>query len=393
LPKSIKSIQEYYQHHISSIKGNLKRRGDDFIAGTEAQELIDYYYSLYKLPNITLLDHGKPQVISDKPSSSDNNIASVPVTIRFNVENERRIIDALRLKIDKKKGHKSNIQYDENGFFVRTQIPLQNAQQIVDEYEELISKLVVRKNLEIKKSNKMFREKISNIINQRKKTLKTKEEMIGKLSKIIPIVKKTQSTSPIVPLTRKKQIVINPPRSKISADPKIDPKILESIMDVLIKGGHTFESTPETFVKLDEYDLRNILISFLNGNFEVRAVAEAFNKLGKSDISLSYSGNNLFIAECKFWGGMDKYSGTIDQLFRYLSWRENVGVLIIFVREKNFTSIIRKAKKSASSHNSFINNSIKEKSKSYFITRNVFPDDEEKTVEIHHLLFTLYSPQ
>jgi len=217
--------------------------------------------------------------------------------------------------------------------------------------------------------------------------------MIGELSKIIPIVKKSKSTSPILPLTRKKQILINPPKPKISTNPKIDPKILEAIMDILIKGGHTFESTPETFLKLDEPDLRNILISFLNGNFEIRAVAEAFNKLGKSDISLPYSGNNIFIAECKFWGGMEKYSKTIDQLFRYLSWRENVGVLIFFVREKNFTSIIRKAKKSASSHSSFIKKSIKEKSTSYFITQNVFPDDEEKVVEIHHLLFTLYCPQ
>ena len=339
------------------------------------------------------MNGGKPQVISEKLSSCDKNPNSVLVNIRFDVENERRIIDALRLKIDKNTNDSLHIQFDKSGFFVRTRISPEDIQEILEKNVKIISKLVVSKNRKIKKSNKAFKKKISEIINLKKQTLKSKEEMIEKISKIIPIIKKPHSLSPIVPLTKKKQILINPPQSKISADPKINPKILNSIIDVLIKGGKTFESTPESFGKLTEPDLRNVLISFLNGNFEIRAVGEAFNKIGKADISLRYSGNNLFVAECKFWGGVKKYSETIDQLFGYLTWRENIGVLIFFVKQKHFTDIIKKAKESASSHNSFIPNSMCEKSKSYFTTQNIFPDDKQKRVVIHHLLFTIYYPK
>jgi len=373
--------------------GNLKRRGDDYLAGTEAQELIDYYYSLYKLPKLVLVNDGKAKVITDGPSTANNNLDSVVVTIRFNVEKEEKTGVVLRLGIADPKDDESIVQYDENGFFIRTSLSLQNAKQMLDEYERVVSQLVSGKNAEIETGNRLFREKISSIITERKSRLKAQKDMINRLSQIIPIVERAEPTSPIVPLAKKKQIIINPPRSRASADPKIDPKILEAIVDVLVRGGCTFETAPETFAKLNECDLRNILISFLNGNFELHAVAEAFNKLGKSDISLLYSGNNLFVAECKFWGGIDLYTQTIDQLFRYLTWRENIGVLVTFVREKDFTSIIKKAKEASSVHVTFAPGSLKEKAASYFVTRHSFPEDKEKTVEIHHLLFTIHSPR
>jgi hypothetical protein len=133
------------------------------------------------------------------------------------------------------------------------------------------------------------------------------------------------------------------------------------------------------------------LISFLNGNFKLHATAEAFNKLGKTDISLRYSGDNLFVAECKFWAGSSVYIETIDQLFRYLTWRENLGVIICFVREKDFTSIIEKAKTTTTTHISYIQNSLKNKRDTYFVTKHIFPEDKNKTVDIHHILFTIYS--
>lgn len=363
------------------------------MAGIEAEELIDYYYSSYKLPKIVLINGGKAEVITDSPSTANNNLDSVAVTVRFNVERKEKTDVVLKLGIADPEDGECIVQYDENGFFIRTSLSLQDAKETLAEYERIVSQLVIGKNTEIERGNRLFREKISSIITERKSKLKAQKDMIKQLSQIIPIVERAEPTSPIVPLAKKKQIIINPPRSRASADPKIDPKILEAIIDVLSRGGRTFETAPETFVKLDECDLRNILISFLNGNFELRAVAEAFNKLGKSDISLLYSGNNLFVAECKFWGGIDLYTQTIDQLFRYLTWRENVGVLITFVCEKDFTSIIRKAREASSVHVTFTADSLKEKAASYFVTRHSFPEDREKTVEIHHLLFTIHSPR
>jgi len=390
---SVRSIQDYYKHHIASVQGNLRRRGDQYLAAVDAQQLVEYYYSTYKLPEIALVDGGKPKVIPDDPSSTRNALDSVPVTIRFDVEKEDKIDLVLNLENTQPKESESEIHFDKNGFFIRTNLLPQNAKEIVEKYEQMVLQIVTRKNTEVHKGNEAFREQLVNIITERKSKLKIQTDMIGKLSEIIPITQRTEPLSPVVSLTKKKQIVINPPQPRVSVDPKIDPKILEAIIDVLVRGGRTFETAPETFVKLNEEDLRNILISFLNGNFELHAVAEAFNKLGKSDISLRYSGNNLFVAECKFWGGVDLYNNAIDQLFKYLTWRENIGVLIAFVRERDFTSIIRKSKEATSSHTTFIAGSLREKAASYFVTRHLFPEDKEKNIEIHHLLFTIHSPR
>jgi len=388
---SVRSIQDYYKHHMASVQGNLSRRGDRYLAGVDVQRLVEYYYSKYKLPEIVLVDSGKPKVIPDDPSSTRNALDSVPVTIRFDIEKEDKI--ELVLNLENTQPKESEIHSDENGFYIRTNLVPQNAKEIVEKYEQMISQLVIHKNTEVRRGNEVFREQLVNLITERKSKLKIQTDMIGQLSQIIPIVQRIKPFSPVVPLTKKKQIVINPPQPRISVDPKIDPDILEAIIDVLIRGGKTFETAPETFAKLNEEDLRNILISFLNGNFELHAVAEAFNKLGKSDISLRYSGNNLFVAECKFWGGADLYDDAIDQLFKYLTWRENIGVLIAFVRERDFTSIIRKSKEATSSHTTFMADSLREKAASYFVTRHIFPEDKEKNIEIHHLLFTIHSPR
>lgn len=391
MPK-MRKIQDYYKHHIASVIGNLRRRGDEYLAGVDTQKLVEYYYSNYKLPQIVLIDGGKARTIADGPSSKRNALDSVLVTIRFDVEKKDKIGLVLNFE-DSDSAESQIINSDEDGLFIRTSLSPQNAKEILQKYEQLVLQFVNHRNAEVENSNKQFREQLVSIITECKSKLKAQTDMIGQLSQIIPIVMKAKPSSPIVPLAKKKQIIINPPRPRVSADPEIDPKILEAIIDVLVRGGRTFETAPETFTKLEEEELRNILISFLNGNFELQAVGEAFNKLGKSDISLRYSGNNLFVAECKYWSGAELYSKTINQLFGYLTWRESIGVLITFVREKDFTSIIRKSKESTSLHATFVADSLRDKADSYFVTHHLFPEDREKTIEIHHLLFTIHSPR
>lgn len=388
----VRSPQDYYKQHIGSVIGNLRRRGDNYLAGVIAEQLVEYYFITYKLPTIGLLNEGKARPTSEGPSSKRQDANSVAVTVRFDVECKDKIDTVLDFEISDTQKF-GIIKHDKQGFFIKTDFSLANAKELLETYEKLVLEFVNQRNTEIEQGNNQFRDQIIKIITECKSKLKTQSDMLGQLKQIIPLSIKANPSSPVVPLSKKKQIVINPPQPRATAQPEIDQKILEAVIDILFRGGRTFETAPETFVKLGEEDLRNILISFLNGNFELRAVGEAFNKLGKSDISLVYSGNNLFIAECKYWGGEELYGKTIDQLFRYLTWRESVGVLITFVDQKDFSLIINKAIDATTSHSTVIANSIVKKSDSYFITKHLFPDDKEKTVEIHHLLFTLFSPR
>jgi hypothetical protein len=43
---------------------------------------------------------------------------------------------------------------------------------------------------------------------------------------------------------------------------------------------------------------------------------------GKTDILIRDNDKNIFIAECKFWGGPKLFKETIDQLLGYTSWRD-----------------------------------------------------------------------
>jgi hypothetical protein len=389
----MKTIQEYYKHSFASAMGNLGRRGDDYLSATEADEVIEYFYSMYKLPRISLVGDGTPQVIPDSPSSGHSQLDSAKVTIRFDVKEEERTNVVIALETSEILETERIIGHDEKGFVIRANLSLQNAKQKLEDFKQIVSGLVTRKNAETEEQNDKLRQQLAQVITDRKTKLMAQSSVLKQLAELIPLSRKEQPLSPVIPLAKKKKVVINPPRPKVITYPKIDTKILDAIIDVLIRGGRTFEQAPETFLKLDEEDLRNILISFLNGNFELHAVAEAFNKLGKTDISLRYSNDNLFVAECKFWRGQGHYSETIDQLFRYLTWRENIGVLITFVREKDLTEIFRKAKESTSSHTTFIDGSMRNRSDLYSVSCHRFPEDKEKTIEMHHLFFTIHSPR
>lgn len=389
----MKTIQEYYKHKLTSALGNLGRRGDEQIGAIDAQTLINGYYAMYKLPEITLVNGGTPKVIPDAPSSRHNSEGSVKVTIRFDVEEQEKAHFTISLAPSNIEEEEKIIGHDKQGFIIRSNLVPITAKQTLEDYKQITLKFVERKNTEVKKENVNFRGNLERIVKERKAKLSKQSDIIKELAEIIPLSVKQSPISPLIPLSKKKKVTINPPKPKTITYPKIDKKILNAIIDVLIRGGKTFEQAPETFLKLEEEDLRNILISFLNGNFELQAVAEAFNKLGKTDISLRYSGDNLFVAECKFWGGQKLYSETIDQLFRYLTWRENIGVLITFVKEKELTAIFTKSKEATSLHPTYVENSMRDISDLYYLSRNLFPEDKEKIVEIHHLFFTIHSPR
>lgn len=386
-----RTIEAYYKHAIASALGNLGRRGDQYLVGVDTNELVEYYFTTYKLPEIKMVDNGEPQVISEGPAHSHQKTDSARVTIRFNVETDGKVEQVLKLRTNQSSVDQNYFRIDADGFYIMDELSPATAKERINRHKEILQQLVNSKNREIRTRNEDLRTTLRSIIEERKSQLKAQEETITRLATVIPLKLQQKPSAPIVPLAKKREIRINPPQPKKLMQPRIEPKILNAIIDILVRGGKTFEAAPETFAKLDETDLRNILISFLNGNFRLHAVAEAFNKLGKSDISLRYSGDNLFVAECKFWGGNNVYVETIDQLFRYLTWRENLGVILCFVRERDFTSIIEKAKSATTSRGTYIADSLRNKFDSYFVTKHIFPDDKDKRVDIHHLLFTIYA--
>jgi hypothetical protein len=103
---------------------------------------------------------------------------------------------------------------------------------------------------------------------------------------------------------------------------------------------HVMERSPSAFVSMDEEALRSHFLVQLNGHYEGQATGETFNYQGKTDILIRSEGRNIFVAECKFWGGPKKLTETIDQLLGYSCWRDTKVAVILFNRNKDFSKVL-----------------------------------------------------
>jgi hypothetical protein len=88
----------------------------------------------------------------------------------------------------------------------------------------------------------------------------------------------------------------------------------------------------------------------LNGQYEGTATGETFNGQGKSDILIRQNNANVFVAECKIWEGQAAFSAAIDQLQRYVTWRDTKTALVVFNRNKGFSEVIAKAQEAIRAH-------------------------------------------
>jgi len=100
---------------------------------------------------------------------------------------------------------------------------------------------------------------------------------------------------------------------------------------------------------MGEEVLREILLVILNNQFGASG-GELFSRVGKTDIAILGSERPVFIAECKIWKSLPEFKRAIDQLLGYLAWRDNKAAIILFVRNKNVSSVIEKARNALMAH-------------------------------------------
>jgi len=141
----------------------------------------------------------------------------------------------------------------------------------------------------------------------------------------------------------------------IGLEPVISDADFEHILEVIRGTAEAMERSPKTYTGMGEEDLRQVLLAALNTHYRGQTTAEAFNVSGKTDILVRHpEGRNLLIGECKFWEGSKGFSATLDQLFGYAAWRDTKLTLIMFVRQKDLTSIVEKGHEVLVAHDQFV---------------------------------------
>lgn len=207
----------------------------------------------------------------------------------------------------------------------------------------------LRKNAET--LNSSLRDFAKQAIDTRRKKLLDNQNLVSSLGFAI----KERSGAPktyAAPEVRRKLLPNPPPASSApyKPEPILPDKDYDHILDVIQNMAHVMERSPSAFATMDEEDLRTHFLVQLNGQYEGQATGETFNYEGKTDILIRVDGKNIFIGECKFWGGPKKLTKTIDQLLGYSSWRDTKVAVIIFNRNKDFSKVLAAIQSTVTEH-------------------------------------------
>jgi hypothetical protein len=195
---------------------------------------------------------------------------------------------------------------------------------------------------------------------------------------------KTYAAPPV-----RRSVTRSPPTKGTTArplEPVLPAEDYEHILSVARQMVAVIERSPASFRKMREEDLRQHFLVQLNGQYEGDATGETFNFEGRTDILIRRDGRNLFIAECKFWGGAKVLTGTIDQLLSYASWRDTKTAIFIFNRAKDLSKVLAQISPTVAAHPSFVREiSYGGETDFRFVIRH--RDDPERELTLSVLVF------
>lgn len=167
------------------------------------------------------------------------------------------------------------------------------------------------------------------------------------------------ASAPTSPRRSPRRVVFPKPEVRdrhFTPEPVLDPTIYQAILEMIWDAGKTWERLPSTYRGKGEEDLRVHLIMMLAPHFRLEGsvTGEPVNKSGKTDVLVRWQGQNVFVAECKFWGGEKRYLETIDQLLGYLTWRDSKTAVILFDRNKDVSASLAAVERAAPKHPNYL---------------------------------------
>lgn len=202
--------------------------------------------------------------------------------------------------------------------------------------------------------NTAVRGKARQRLEQRREKLLKDQGMVASLG--FPLRKKEDAPQTyIAPTVRRKVTPVMPLESSqpFVPEPTLDMQEYEHILSVISNMVMVMERSPRAFREMGEEDLRQHFLVQLNGQYEGQASGETFNFEGKTDILIRVRGKNIFIAECKFWRGPQSLKDALDQLLGYVAWRDTKTALLIFNRDRAFSTILAQIPEAVKTHPNF----------------------------------------
>jgi hypothetical protein len=199
--------------------------------------------------------------------------------------------------------------------------------------------------------NAWLRKLVSSVIAERKAGLMADRRLEASLG--FPAPPRAEATEFAVPVARRKIETLRRPAASAPSQPEwvLPEAQYEQALAVLRNARNALERGPAMTAYLAEEKIRDLLLVFLNAQFEGAAAGEVFNAAGKTDILIRAEDRNVFIAECKIWNGPATIRDALGQLLSYLTWRDTKAALLVFIRHgEPPTEVISKAVKEIEGH-------------------------------------------
>ena len=408
------TFSDYYREAIKKVQQDILHESDAQILGSNVDELANYYFQKYALQPLGFdsndISYEIKKEVRRVPADQREGfyrydgdidweyevaVISIPIQSNPNLEWIKEL-SGPTWSLD---GFEKDIVYQQSeisySFDIKWYGGSMNEDQIASEINRKSQRLLEilnQKNSAINSENQKFLNDIKELIYQRKTKLNADQEKIKSLvQKIkIPLKQKVVPNTTKVHIDAKKFVQLVKPIPRLPEEYFLEESILKEILEYVDNQCKSFERTPSSYKQLGEEQLRDIILSTLNGIFEGDATSETFIKKGKTDIHLKIKKGEILVFECKIWGGEKLYLETIDQLIGYVTWRQNYGVLIIFCKNKDFSKILAQLPNIIQNHKLYVRG-YKKLSNTHFVSEHSLPEDTQKIIKIHHLIYNIYS--
>lgn len=389
---------DFEKSYFEQIKEEIRYQEKEYLLSVDEEEFIEYIYQKFTLEPITI------SIDSEHISEPQKKIESVPdwrgvlyntetytFTIQYNftgtadlfkIQPTPYLMTTYDISVNEVRNTVSfsfkMINKNPEEFQQKKQNAFHNAFANVDYLRENVNNYM-----------QGLKSKIQDYFSRIKSGLKSENDFFAAIN--VKVNKHTASVFSVP--TIKKKIIPQPQiasKQEFSSAPTMSQEMYSDVLKVIYDLGKAIEKKPSLYKKKDEEALRDQFVLMLETRYDsITSTGETFNKNGKTDILLKYAddGTNVFIAECKIWKGAKKYREAINQLFdRYLTWRDSKVAIILFVQNKDFTSVLTEIQSATKAHR-YYTKDVGKRGESSFSYIFHLPNDTAKEVFLEVMAF------
>ena len=395
-------LSEFLRQVLEAVTGSISNEMDDYLLNVNEDDYVSYKVSEARIEPL--------EIHEDKiyASSSEQMIPAEYFPSRFNVYSgksyKKDVIrfhvpfsgnrDLLKLKPNTYITWTMDIEVSQDEFRFEIINFSDDSESIVREKDSAIRNIMQQYGYlqsEVGEFNDALEQKIRQAFQSRKSRIIAKSGVLASLG--VPIKKQVgvSETFAVPTPKRRKQVIIKRPEVHdlgLKPDPTLNDDIYIDILKMIHDVGKEFERLPSLYSGKDEETLRDHFLMMLEPNFQGSATGETFNKSGKTDILLRHEGSNVFIAECKYWSGQKGFLATITQLLGYLTWRDSKAAVIMFVSNKDFSSVLETVKAVISEHPNYLSTK-NENDETWLNFRFHINGDRNRAVKLAIMLYHL----